>query len=117
MFFQEHPGNTGLRGTDPPLWPGHEPAFAFESPEDLVAAAQLGMVEIHTWNSTASEILLPDRMIFDLDPGQGVTWDEVREAALLAAASRSRRARRCRLARARDSARRLGPALKQLGLG
>lgn len=83
VFFQEHPENTGLRGTDPALWPGHEPAFAFESAEDLVAAAQLGMVEIHTWNSTAEAILLPDRMIFDLDPGEGVTWDQTREAALL----------------------------------
>ena len=83
VFFQEHPENTGLRGADPALWPGHEPAFAFESAGDLVAAAQLGVVEIHTWNSTAEAILLPDRMIFDLDPGQGVTWDQTREAALL----------------------------------
>lgn len=83
VFFQEHPENTGLRGTDPALWPGHEPAFAFDSPGDLVAAAQLGVVEIHTWNSTAGAILLPDRMIFDLDPGDGVPWGLLREAALL----------------------------------
>ncbi|QJW84991.1 hypothetical protein HK414_19840 [Ramlibacter terrae] len=49
MVFQQHPeGMRGLRGTDPALWPGHDPAIAFTSVEDVVAAAQLGMVEVHT---------------------------------------------------------------------
>jgi len=84
MVFQQHPeGMKGLRGTDPKLWPGHDPALAFESAEDLVAAAQLGMVELHTWNSTDQAIDKPDRMVFDLDPGEGVPWPVVREGALL----------------------------------
>jgi bifunctional non-homologous end joining protein LigD len=83
IFFQQHPEHSGLRGTDPRWWPGHEPAFLFERAEDLVAAAHVGTIEIHTWNSTADAILLPDRMIFDLDPGRGVSWQELREAALL----------------------------------
>jgi bifunctional non-homologous end joining protein LigD len=83
-IFQQHPeGMKGFRGTDPALWPGHDPAIAFESAEDLVGAAQLDVIEIHTWNSTREAILLPDRMIFDLDPGDGVAWPQVREAALL----------------------------------
>ena len=84
MVFQQHPdGLRGLRGTDPALWPGHEPAIAFDTVEDLFAAAQLGMIELHTWNSTAAAIREPDRMIFDLDPGEDVTWPQVQEAALL----------------------------------
>src|SRR4051812_18121458 len=84
MVFQQHPeGLRGLRGTDPALWPGHEPAIAFDSVEDVLAAAQLGMVELHTWNSTAAAIQQPDRMIFDLDPGEDVAWAQMREAALL----------------------------------
>ncbi len=84
MVFQQHPeGLKGLKGTDPALWPGHDPAIAFDSMEDLVAAAQLGMIELHTWSSTDRAIALPDRMIFDLDPGEGVPWSQVREAALL----------------------------------
>lgn len=83
VFFQQHPEQSGLRGTDPALWPGHEPAFAFESAADLVKAAQLGMVELHTWNSTAAAIEQPDRMIFDLDPGAGLGWQQLCEAALL----------------------------------
>ncbi|MGV3569824.1 MAG: DNA ligase D [Ramlibacter sp.] len=84
MVFQQHPeGLRGLRGTDPELWPGHDPAIAFTSPEDVVAAAQLGMVELHTWNSTDAAIGRPDRLVFDLDPGGGVAWAQVQEAALL----------------------------------
>jgi bifunctional non-homologous end joining protein LigD len=74
-IFQEHPqGMRGLRGTDPALWPGHEPAISIETAEDLAGAAQMGMVELHTWNSTAAAIDRPDRMMFDLDPGDGVPW-------------------------------------------
>ena len=30
MVFLQHPeGLRGLRGTDPALWPGHDPAIAF----------------------------------------------------------------------------------------
>jgi bifunctional non-homologous end joining protein LigD len=84
MVFQQHPeGLRGLRGTDPALWPGHDPALAFDTPEDFVAAAQLGMLELHTWNSTARAIQQPDRLVFDLDPGEGITWAQMQEGALL----------------------------------
>ena len=84
MVFQQHPENQrALKGTDPKLWPGHDPAIAFETAEDLVAAAQLGMIELHTWSSTDRAIRQPDRMIFDLDPGENVPWSQVQEAALL----------------------------------
>jgi bifunctional non-homologous end joining protein LigD len=84
MVFQQHPeGLRGLRGTDPALWPGHDPAIAFDTPEDLFAAAQLGMVELHTWNSTARAIAQPDRLVFDLDPGEDVAWPQVQEGAML----------------------------------
>ncbi|HEY0825893.1 MAG TPA: non-homologous end-joining DNA ligase, partial [Ramlibacter sp.] len=84
MLFQQHPeGLRGLRGTDPALWPGHQPAIAFDTAQDLFAAAQLGMIELHTWNSTARAIRQPDRLVFDLDPGENVAWPQVQEAALL----------------------------------
>ncbi|RZJ10556.1 MAG: ATP-dependent DNA ligase, partial [Haliea sp.] len=40
-------------------------------------------LEFHTWNATASSIAKPDRMTFDLDPGDGVAWAQMQEAALL----------------------------------
>jgi bifunctional non-homologous end joining protein LigD len=84
MVFQQHPeGLRGLRGTAPELWPGHAPALSFERAEDLFAAAQLGMIELHTWNSTAAAIERPDRLVFDLDPGEDVGWPQIQEGALL----------------------------------
>ncbi|HZT55256.1 MAG TPA: DNA primase small subunit domain-containing protein, partial [Burkholderiaceae bacterium] len=35
------------------------------------------------WNMTTRSTPKPDRMIFDLDPGEGVAWPAVREAAQL----------------------------------
>jgi bifunctional non-homologous end joining protein LigD len=46
-------------------------------------ATQMNVVELHTWNATTKDIHKPDRMTFDLDPGEGVAWPEVQEAAQL----------------------------------
>jgi bifunctional non-homologous end joining protein LigD len=84
VFFQQHPeGVSGFRATDPKLWPGHEPAFAFESAEDVLSAVQLGTIEIHTCNSTSVAIDRPDFFVLDLDPGEGVSWRQLQEAAML----------------------------------
>lgn len=47
----------------------------------LVALAQMGVAEIHTWLSRADAPTRPDRIIFDLDPGPGVTMAEIAQAA------------------------------------
>ena len=49
----------------------------------LIGAAQMNVIEFHTWNSTVRRIDRPDRMIFDLDPGEGERWERVQEAATL----------------------------------
>ncbi|KYF77117.1 hypothetical protein BE17_09940 [Sorangium cellulosum] len=54
-----------------------------DSAEALVSLAQMGTLEIHTWNSTTSKLELPDRVVFDLDPDPSVSWDRVVAAALL----------------------------------
>ena len=85
LFFQKHPETRmpGLREFDAALWPGHSALLGVDSADALVAAAQMNTIEFHTWNSTAKRIDQPDRMIFDLDPGEGVTWAHVQEAAIL----------------------------------
>jgi len=47
----------------------------------LVSLVQLGILEIHTWNSRAAQLEAPDRLVFDLDPGPGLAWTRVVEAA------------------------------------
>ena len=43
----------------------------------------MNVIEFHTWNAVKTNIGKPDRMTFDLDPGEGVGWAEVQEAAQL----------------------------------
>jgi bifunctional non-homologous end joining protein LigD len=57
--------------------------LAVDSVDALLAAAQMNTIEFHGWNSTVAHIDLPDRVIFDLDPGDGVPWRHVQEVVLL----------------------------------
>jgi bifunctional non-homologous end joining protein LigD len=81
--FSEASKIPGLRELDPTLWPGHPPLLEVPNAQALVSAAQLNVIEFHTWNSLASKIDKPDRIVFDLDPGEGVAWTRVQEAATL----------------------------------
>ncbi|MDB4986610.1 MAG: hypothetical protein JWN04_1788 [Myxococcaceae bacterium] len=49
----------------------------------LLALAQMGALELHTWGCHADKVELPDQWVFDLDPDEGLPWDAVVEAALL----------------------------------
>ncbi len=86
LFFQKHAQGgemPGVKLLDPALDPGHEPLLQIDAAKGLLSAAQLNMIELHTWNATSDAISQPDRMTFDLDPGEGVPWAQVQEAALL----------------------------------
>ena len=84
-FFQKHgdAGVPGIRELDPALWPEHEALLEVPTIEALIGAAQMNVIEFHTWNSTVKRIMQPDRIVFDLDPGEGVPWQKVQEAATL----------------------------------
>jgi bifunctional non-homologous end joining protein LigD len=49
----------------------------------LIALAQMGVLELHSWGSRRERIDRPDRLIFDLDPDPSVSWAAVKEAAEL----------------------------------
>jgi bifunctional non-homologous end joining protein LigD len=49
----------------------------------LIGLVQMDVLEIHTWNSTAERLELPDRIVLDLDPGPAVEWPAVIAAARL----------------------------------
>ena len=86
LFFQKHSERTaipGLKDMDAALWPGHEALLEVNSAQALAGAAQMNVIEFHTWNSVDKKIDAPDRLILDLDPGDGTPWAHVQEAALL----------------------------------
>jgi bifunctional non-homologous end joining protein LigD len=86
LFFQKHMDRykmPGIEQLDPSFFPGHPPMLEVAKAEGLLSAAQMNVIEFHTWNGVKSAIDKPDRMTFDLDPGEGVTWPQVKEAAAL----------------------------------
>ena len=85
-FFQKHLQGVrmpGVKPLDAALWPGHAALLAIEDAEGLVGAAQMNVVEFHPWNARTTNLRKPDRMVFDLDPGEGVAFAAVKEGALL----------------------------------
>jgi bifunctional non-homologous end joining protein LigD len=48
----------------------------------LLGLLDIGAIELHPWNSTVDDIEHPDTLVFDLDPGDGVSWGFVIESAL-----------------------------------
>ncbi|MGP1613940.1 MAG: DNA ligase D, partial [Pollutimonas bauzanensis] len=86
IFFQKHLETakmTGVRLLPAELDPGHEPLMEVASAQGLLSAAQMNVIEFHTWNAVKTSIGKPDRMTFDLDPGKGVEWPAMQEAALV----------------------------------
>ena len=51
------------------------------TPEALASLAQMGVLEVHPWGSRNDDLEHPDRLIFDLDPDESLTWPTVTEAA------------------------------------
>lgn len=86
LFFQKHAETEklpGIRQLDPALYISHPPLLEIATKRGILSAAQWNVVEFHTLNTGTKSLQYPDRMIFDLDPGEGVSWDKVRDAASL----------------------------------
>jgi bifunctional non-homologous end joining protein LigD len=50
--------------------------------EGFLGLVEIGAVELHPWNATVEDFEHADRIVIDLDPGEGVEWEAVVEAAL-----------------------------------
>ncbi|CAH1083185.1 DNA ligase D [Candidatus Nitrotoga sp. 1052] len=86
LFFQKHLEKNSMPGVkqlDADLDPEHAALLEISTAEGILSAAQMNVIEFHTWNATKDAIGKPDRMIFDLDPGEGVTWNIMQESAQL----------------------------------
>ena len=81
-FFQKHAGKgfptqireTAIEGED-------EPALYVRDAAGLVAGAQMGVVEYHMRGTHRDRPDRPDRLVFDLDPDEGLGWVDVKRAA------------------------------------
>lgn len=87
LFFQKHVVDTrkmpGVVQMDQALDPEHPRMTQIATTEGLLSCAQWNVVEIHSQNATGRHYDTPDRIVFDLDPGEGVEWARMQEAAQL----------------------------------
>ncbi len=86
-FFQRHAFlgmPDGIAGFEAKKDGGEEAKsyLTVENAKGYLALAQFGVVEFHTWGSRIERLEKPDRVVFDLDPGEGIGWREVVEAAV-----------------------------------
>jgi len=80
-FFAKHAW-AGLTGDVKRVAVGEkEPMLAIDNLTGLLNFVQAGVVEIHPWGSRVENLEKPDRLIFDLDPGEDTPWSAVIEAA------------------------------------
>ena len=74
----------GLRELDPTLWPGHAALLAVDNVDALVSRGADEHDRVpHLELDDEARSISPTASIFDLDPGEGVTWPQIQEAALL----------------------------------
>jgi bifunctional non-homologous end joining protein LigD len=83
-FYQRNPG-TGLGPDVKPFRWRHKGKWYeyiyIEDEKGLIELIQMGAIEIHPWGTRVSRIDYPDRLIFDLDPDEGVPFEAVKLAA------------------------------------
>ena len=84
-FFQKH--DTGSMGPEVHHVPikekdGSTEDYLFvDKVEGLLGCVQMGAIEFHGWGSRIDPLEKPDRMVFDLDPDEGLGFDAVRKGA------------------------------------
>ncbi len=86
LFFQKHAEVEKLPGIaqlDAALDPDHPSMLEVATADGLLSVAQWDVVEVHTQNAVARDYTHPNRIVFDLDPGEGVDWPMVQHAAEL----------------------------------
>lgn len=83
-FFQKHANDTVPREIGRVSLREARREATYMTVDDLaglVALAQMGTLEIHTWGCHADAPERPDQLVLDLDPGPGITWEQVADAA------------------------------------
>lgn len=81
-FFQKHIAANVKSSRLRRAVPGKDhDVIAVETIDDLVEVVQSGGLEIHLRGSRLDSLETCDRIVFDLDPGEGVAWPQIVAAA------------------------------------
>jgi bifunctional non-homologous end joining protein LigD len=81
-FYQRHAGSGVPEQLGEIVVPGFEEPYLFiRDVAGLIAMVQMGVLEIHPWAVTVEHPDRADRVIFDLDPAEGLGFEEVIRAA------------------------------------
>ncbi|MFA7439957.1 MAG: DNA ligase D [Sphingomonadaceae bacterium] len=84
MFFQKHAWkglNRHIKRIHDPKEKTDSPLIAIDDLDGLLGLVQSGVLEIHPWGAALPDWEHPDTITMDLDPGDGVDWERVLEAA------------------------------------
>ena len=85
-FFQKHDagsfGDLVKQVPIPEKDGGTENYLYVDDAAGLVACVQMGTIEFHGWGSKIGALERPDRLVFDLDPDEGLGFDAVKAAAV-----------------------------------
>ena len=79
-FFQKHAWD-GIGKAIKRKDIGDDEVLFIEDLNGLIALVQASVLEIHPWGSKLRKVEAPDRITFDLDPGQDVPWMALIDAA------------------------------------
>ncbi|MGH8085692.1 MAG: DNA ligase D [Lysobacter sp.] len=60
---------------------GHEDYLYIDDLDGLLDLVQMNTLELHPWGARIEDVERPDRLVFDLDPGEGVKWPAIKAAA------------------------------------
>ncbi|MBA4208482.1 MAG: DNA ligase D [Parvibaculum sp.] len=83
-FFQRHAGaglTEGFKTLPVKGSKEREDYLYLDGRKGLIAAAQMGVLELHLWGSRIDDIERPDRLVFDLDPAPDLPFEAVVEAS------------------------------------
>jgi bifunctional non-homologous end joining protein LigD len=84
-FFQKHDsGSFGAHVHHVPITEkdgGAEDYLYVDDADGLLQCVQMGTIEFHGWGARTNDVEAPDRMIFDLDPDEGLDFEDCKTAA------------------------------------
>ena len=84
LFFQKHVAHLDLPGVKSyDKEQAGQAAMVINREDTLLAAVQMNMLELHTWNATDKHFERPDRLVLDLDPDPALPWKAMVEATSL----------------------------------